>query len=608
LFAGWVDVGIGRKKVLLLVEDEQITAIATRKLLEKYGFVVIAAYTGEEAVAIALHNPSIDLVLMDIDLGDGLDGTAAAKIILEKRDLPLIFLSAHTEQGTVEKTEDITSYGYIVKNTGATVLIASIKMAFKLYNAHSRLNSQNDHLYVISKRLDKFEEAFRDLFENSPFAILIVQDNFIKLCNPVTVNTLGYELGVIYSKPFDFFIHPDDAERIRVNHFRRLAGENVETGYDFRAVLGDGSSRWLTITSVLIDWFGKPATLDYIIDVTEEKITEKALVESEAKLGSILGNMSDGIWSLSWPDLNVLYLSPSIEKIYGYKLEDFLKNKNLWQEVTHPDYHHLASTVFKELLAKGFSERECLVIRADGEAIWVNDRSRLIYNDEGLPVRIEGTCRDITAQKDAELSVAKQLRDKAVLFKGAYRRFNETLFFVERIIDMQIKYALYIESRPDLISIREKISGVRLIYDKLLISDSCDVFSAKDYLEGLIAALHGSISDKSRITLIKNIDDFEMKNGDLLLLGIIIHELFSNIIKHALNDNSENIIDFRLTRKGSFVSMSIKDNGTGLPDGFDTDFSNGFGLFLVNTMSEQLNGHFSIKNKNGTYCTILFKV
>jgi len=601
-------VDIESKKVLLLVEDEQITAIATRRLLEKYDFNVIVAYTGEEAVSIASNNPSVDLILMDIDLGDGIDGTTAAKIIFEKRDLPLIFLSARTEQETVEKTEDITSYGYIVKNTGPTVLIASIKMAFKLYNAHSRLNSQNDHLYVISKRLNSSEEAFRDLFENSPFAILIVQDNFVKFCNPVTVNTLGYELGVIYSKPFDFFIHPEDVERIKVNHFRRLAGENVETGYDFRAVLSDGNIRWLTITSVLIDWFGKPATLDYIIDKTDKKIIEQALVESEAKLGGILANMSDGVWSLSWPDLNVLYLSPSIEKIYGYPLSAFVENKNLWQEVTHPDYHHLASRVFKELLEKGFSERECLIIRTDGEAIWVNDRSRLVYNEEGAPIRIEGTCRDITAQKEAELATAKQVRDKAILFKGAYHRFKETLVFVENIVKMELKSARCDESGSVIHLIEEKIKGIRVIYDQLLVSGNSDVVSVKSYLEDLVPALLAFMSNSSSVTLVKEIEDFEMKKDDILLLGIIVHELFSNIAKHAFNNSSENIITFRLIRKGSYVSLSIHDNGPGLPTDFNIDTSSGFGLFLVNTLSEQLNGHFSIKNKNGTFCTMLFAV
>ena len=57
-----------------------------------------------------------------------------------------MFLSSHTEPDVVEKTENITSYGYVVKNSGITVLDASIKMAFKLFNANSKIKSINSKL------------------------------------------------------------------------------------------------------------------------------------------------------------------------------------------------------------------------------------------------------------------------------------------------------------------------------------------------------------------------------------------------------------------------------------------------------------------------------
>ncbi|MFN2312796.1 MAG: response regulator, partial [Spirochaetia bacterium] len=77
----------------------------------------------------------IDLILMDINLGSGIDGTQAAELILQNHDIPVVFLSSHTEPEVVEKTEKITSYGYVVKNSSTTVLDASIKMAFKLFDA-----------------------------------------------------------------------------------------------------------------------------------------------------------------------------------------------------------------------------------------------------------------------------------------------------------------------------------------------------------------------------------------------------------------------------------------------------------------------------------------
>lgn len=140
-------------KTILLVEDEALIALAQQQSLEKYGFRVITAHSGEAAVTAAKSNPGIDLVLMDIDLGRGMDGTEAAEIILREREVPVLFLSSHTEPEIVEKTERITSYGYVVKNTGETVLLASIKMAFRLYQAHSRIESQKQDLQAANEEL-----------------------------------------------------------------------------------------------------------------------------------------------------------------------------------------------------------------------------------------------------------------------------------------------------------------------------------------------------------------------------------------------------------------------------------------------------------------------
>jgi CheY-like chemotaxis protein len=123
------------KTKILLVEDQAIIALVESKIIEKNGFDVRTAYSGEQALDILEEDCEFSLILMDIDLGEGIDGTETAQRILAKHDLPVAFLSAHTEPEVVLKTEGITSYGYIVKNSGETVLITSIKMALRLFEA-----------------------------------------------------------------------------------------------------------------------------------------------------------------------------------------------------------------------------------------------------------------------------------------------------------------------------------------------------------------------------------------------------------------------------------------------------------------------------------------
>lgn len=126
-------------KTILLVEDEAIIALSEARQLESAGYSVIHAPTGEQAIAIVRDAPGkVDLTLMDLDLGEGIDGTVAAREILHNHEIPVVFLSSHMEPEIVKKTESITNYGYVVKSSTFTVLDASIKMAFRLFEEKKR--------------------------------------------------------------------------------------------------------------------------------------------------------------------------------------------------------------------------------------------------------------------------------------------------------------------------------------------------------------------------------------------------------------------------------------------------------------------------------------
>jgi PAS domain S-box-containing protein len=143
-----------KQHTILLVEDESIVAMSESMILENNGYRVITAGNGETAVRIMEGDADIDLILMDINLGNGIDGTQAAEIIQKKHNIPVIFLSSHTEPDIVEKTEGITSYGYIVKYCGDTILLASIKMAFKLFESRVKALESETRLRFIYENTD----------------------------------------------------------------------------------------------------------------------------------------------------------------------------------------------------------------------------------------------------------------------------------------------------------------------------------------------------------------------------------------------------------------------------------------------------------------------
>lgn len=180
-------------RTILLVEDEVIIAMNEQALLEKNGFNVILAHTAARAIDIVAKTPTIDLILMDIDLGGEIDGTEVARKILQERELPISFLSSHTEPEIVKRTEDITSYGYILKNSGETVLIASVKMAFKLFYAHEKERKSIEQLKASEGKLKESVSYLKAILESSPqgYWVMNTDGSFLDV-NDVYAENIGY--------------------------------------------------------------------------------------------------------------------------------------------------------------------------------------------------------------------------------------------------------------------------------------------------------------------------------------------------------------------------------------------------------------------------------
>jgi PAS domain S-box-containing protein len=127
------------KRTILVVEDEMLMAATIRHILEAKGYHTLHVPSGEEAIALCTSGEApVHLVLMDIDLGKGIDGAEAARRILATNPIPVVFMSGHDEPSILSRMESVPSYGYVAKNASEGVLIAAIRMAFSLAEAGSR--------------------------------------------------------------------------------------------------------------------------------------------------------------------------------------------------------------------------------------------------------------------------------------------------------------------------------------------------------------------------------------------------------------------------------------------------------------------------------------
>ncbi len=355
------------KKVILLVEDERVTAKTVIQILEKNGYSVLHASSGEEAISIADKAEKIDLLLTDIDLGGGMDGTAAAERILKFTNIPALFLSSHTEPEVVEKTEKITSYGYVVKNTGETVLVASLKMAFKLFEAHEKINTQKEELEATAEEM----QASMDELEATNEELIITQNHLIesKKLMAESNNMLQLVLDTIPARIFwkGLDLHyigcnrlvasdagisnPDDLIgltdfdmpwREQAGFYRAADMEVINTGeakinYEEKLTHIDGKVLWLNTTKVpLRDIEGNIiGILGTWEDITEKKAAMETLTITEERFHSIIQSSSDMMFILDKNNL-ISYESPSVSGIIGYP-EGFFIGKSPFSLVNPVD-------------------------------------------------------------------------------------------------------------------------------------------------------------------------------------------------------------------------------------------------------------------------------
>jgi PAS domain S-box-containing protein len=259
----------GAKTTILLVEDDNVVGTATASGLRAEGFRIVLASTGEEAVARARDaSPPIDLVLMDVDLGPGMDGPSAAEIILSERDIPLVFLS-HTESEIVERTERISSYGYVVKNSGRVVLLTSIKMAFRLHEANRALRESEDRL--------------KRIFESTGEGIAIVDpEEYFLFANEAADRAFDLGPGELVGRNLAEFTTPEAFQAVRLRTAERSRGEKGV--YEFRARGAGGAEKTFLITATpRFDADGRFSGAFAVFRDITDRVRMEAALESSAR-------------------------------------------------------------------------------------------------------------------------------------------------------------------------------------------------------------------------------------------------------------------------------------------------------------------------------------
>lgn len=137
-------------------------------------------------------------------------------------------------------------------------------------------------------------------------------------------------------------------------------------------------------------------------EIHERQLAQQSLQVSEERLESILDSLQEVVWSVSTQTWELLYINPAVEKVYGRPAREFLDNRNLWLDVIHPKDRQKVEELCQVLLSQGSVESEYRILRPDGEVRWLCDRSHVVYDKNGVPLRLDGTLDDITQRKQAQ--------------------------------------------------------------------------------------------------------------------------------------------------------------------------------------------------------------
>ena len=484
--------GAEKQKTILLVEDDELLAMVEKEILENFGYKVVIANSGEEAVEIVGKTPAIDLVLMDINLGSGIDGTEAAALILRHHDIPVVFLSSHTEPEIVEKTEKITSYGYVVKGSGPTVLQASIKMAFKLFEAKTKEMEKEAKMEAALVALVQQHDALSKLNQFSiELAMLSAEDDLESLITKRSKEIAGAELAVFSEYDPDnrtttirnIEMEPGLLEKVvgllgkqmeKIHSavsdemYQEMTKEIIGTrktlyemslgaisrpvGASIQALLK--VDRFIGIaylingklygTSMLAMSKGQldppqPVleSFSYLASVSlrrKQAVRQRAaalasLRESELKYRLLVENINDVLYTLDAAG-KFTYVSPVIERLSGRKPQEILGRN--FADFVHPDDLPALIEKFKQTMAGARESFEFRVL--NGEEIRHIRTSSQRFLSDGVVTGITGIMSDISERKQEEsqkVVALTALRESEIKYRDLVENLNDVLFSVD---------------------------------------------------------------------------------------------------------------------------------------------------------------------------------
>jgi len=278
------------------------------------------------------------------------------------------------------------------------------------------------------------EEKFRQVVEHANEGIFVIQENQCKFANDYGLRLFNASREEILSSSPGRFIHPEERKKVFGLIQKRLAGEVMDHPSEFRIIDAQGEVKWAEGRGVLTMWDGNPATIAFVLDITDRKAAEEALRSSEAKYRELVENANSMIIRLD-TEGRITFFNEFAQKFFGWSEAEVIGRPAVGTfvpetESTGRDLAGMMREICQNPCAKSENENEN--IKRNGERVWVAWSNKAVTDAEGRMTGLLGIGTDITERKELErqLLQAQKLESIGQLAAGIAHEINTPIQYV----------------------------------------------------------------------------------------------------------------------------------------------------------------------------------
>jgi len=559
---------------ILVVEDEMIVLRDLQQILIHLGYHVVALATSGAAAIAQAAAAQPDLVLMDIRLRGAMDGITAAQQIRMQFDIPVVYVTAHSDAITLQHVQPTAPYGYVLKPFNERELYVAIETA--LYR-HS-----------VEDKLKRMEQWLATTLKSIGDAVIATDPaGMITFMNPVAEALTGWAQADGLGRPLTevFVARLESTQNQIENPVERVLREGmiIDIAPDTYLVARDG--RTIAISDSAAPIRDDQGTISGVVlvfrDVTKNKRTEQALRSSEARY-RLLAEYSRDLIVLLDRQGNVRYASPSHTAVFGVPPENLL-GQSLFTLI-HPDDQAHVWAALGDLDRVGASAAiEFRLCATSGDWIVVE---AILAPIMGATIDESGvlfSARDITERKrlETQLFQSQKLDSIGRLAGGVAHDFNNLLTVITGHADMVLETMSPNDpARGDLKELRKATDRAASLTRQLL------AFARKQILESRVRQLNDLILDTDKLLrrlIGEDIDLNTLLAPDLGQVRVDTGQIEQVLINLAVNardampdggkltiETRNVVLDDAYTESrvgvspGAYVMLAVSDTGIGM--------------------------------------------